>query len=103
MEVISPKGETVTADTSQPLGYIDISSPYTGYKAKLWKVIYMDGVEISREVVNTSSYKMVPKSAVVGVATDDKYAYNEIMAAIATGSIGSVQKVIAELKERPTQ
>ena len=97
VEVISPKGETVTADYKEPLGYIKVSSAYTGYKAKLWKVIYENGVEVDRVVVNTSSYKMVPTNAMVGVVTDNQYAYNEIMAAISTGSIEHVKNVIALL------
>ena len=68
-----------------------------GYKARLWKVVKVDGVEISREVVNTSKYKASPRSATVGVKTDDKAAYNEIMAAIGTQNINHVKTVLANL------
>lgn len=49
-------------------------------------------------MVNSSTYKMAPRSATVGVATADPNAYNEIMAAIATGSIDHVKGVAAALK-----
>ena len=57
-----------------------------------------NGVEVSREQINSSSYKMVPRTATVGVATEDSNAYNEMQAAIATGSIDHVKSVAAALK-----
>ena len=74
---------------------------HIGYKARLWKIVKEDGVEVSREVINTSSYKMVPRSAVVGVSTADPNAYNEIMAAIGTGSLDHVRNVVAVLTAPP--
>ena len=74
-----------------------MTGAHIGYKARLWKVVKEDGVQVSREVVNSSSYKMVPRSAVVGVSTADANAYNEIMAACGTGSIDHVKNVIAIL------
>ena len=74
-------------------------SPHTGYKAKLWKVVTENGAEVSRERVNSSTYRMSPKIATVGVATADPNAYNEIMAAIGTGSIDHVKAVIAQLTQ----
>lgn len=56
-----------------------------------------NGAEVSREQVNSSNYKMTPRSATVGTATSDPNAYNEIIAAIGTGSIDHVKNVIAIL------
>ena len=97
LEETDPGPELVYVDTKQPLGYIDVQSKHMGYKARLWKVVKVDGVEISREVVNTSKYKASPRSATVGVKTDDKAAYNEIMAAIGTQNINHVKTVLANL------
>ena len=72
-------------------------SAHIGYKAKLWKVVTENGVEVSREQVNYSSYKMTPRSATVGVATSDPNVFNEMQAAIGTGSIDHVKNVIAIL------
>ena len=98
LEVINPTSDTIYADSSRPLGYIgNVESAHIGYKARLWKIVTQDGVEISRTLVNSSSYKMVPRSATVGTATADPQAYEEIMAAIGTGSIDHVRNVIALL------
>lgn len=97
LETIAPGPEVINIDQSQPVGYVDIQGAYTGYKAQLWKVVTVDGVETSRTQVNGSSYKMVPRTATVGVVTADQNAYNEIMAAIGTGSIDHVRNVAAYL------
>lgn len=97
LEVINPQTDAIYADASRPLGSIVTESAHTGYKAQLWKIVTEDGVEVSREKINSSSYKMSPRSATVGTATADPNAYNEIMAAIGTGSIDHVRNVIAML------
>jgi vancomycin resistance protein YoaR len=94
LETIYPQSEIIYQDAAQPIGYITTESAHIGYKAKLWKVVTENGVQVSRTQVNSSNYKMVPKSATVGVATADPIAYNEMLAAIGTGSIEHVQNVI---------
>lgn len=101
LETTEPSAEVIYTDASRPIGFVDVSSAHTGYKARLWKVVTQDGVEISREIVNKSSYKMSPRSAVVGIATSDPNAYNEIMAAISTNSIDHVKNVAAMLSAPP--
>lgn len=97
LETINPETESIYTDSSRPIGYITTESAHIGYKARLWKVVTENGVEISRTQVNSSSYKMTPRSATVGVATTDANAYNEIMAAVGTKSIDHVKNVIAIL------
>ena len=97
LEVTNPPADQIYADASQPIGYIITESAHIGYKAQLWKVVTENGVEVSREQVNSSSYKMVPRSATVGTATADPQAYEEIMAAIGTANIDHVKNVIAIL------
>lgn len=87
-------GEKVVADPSKPVGYIDVQSAHTGYVAQLWKIVTVDGVEESRELVNKSTYKAVPRTAAVGTATPDPNIANLVNAAIATQSIGYVQSVL---------
>lgn len=96
LEVINPPDQ-ITADGSLPLGYIKIENAHTGYKARLWKIVTENGVEVSREQVNKSSYKMTPRIATVGTATADQWESNEIMAAIGTSNIDHVNNVIAYL------
>ncbi len=99
-EIISktyPDTEVIYTDESQPVGNISVQSAHIGYKANLWKIVYENDQEVSREKVNSSVYKMVPRYATVGIATADPNAYNEIMAAIATNNIDHVKNVAAAL------
>ena len=101
LEVINPTTDSIYADSSRPIGYIVTESAHTGYKARLWKIVMEDGVEVSREQINSSTYKMSPRSATVGTSTGDANAYNEIMAAIGTGNIDHVKNVIGMLTAPP--
>lgn len=97
LSVTNPDSEVIYANASMPVGQVSVQSAHIGYKARLWKVVTEDGVEVSREQVNSSSYKMVPRTATVGVATNDANAYNAIMAAIATNNIDHVKNIAATL------
>lgn len=97
LEVNVPPRDEIYADASRPVGYIVSESAHIGYKAKLWKIVKENGQEVSRTQVNSSSYKMVPRSATVGTATDNPAAYEQIMAAINSGSVDQVKAVIAAL------
>ncbi|MCM1102248.1 MAG: VanW family protein [Clostridium sp.] len=103
LEVTNPTTENIYADNSHPIGYVVTESAHTGYKARLWKIVTEDGKEVSREQINSSSYKMTPRSATVGTATGDPNAYNEVMAAIGTGSIDHVKNVVAMLTAPPPE
>lgn len=99
-EVVSqtyPDTEVIYVNEAAPVGSISVQSAHIGYTANLWKIVYENDREVSREKINSSSYKMVPRSATVGVATEDPNAYNEIMAAIGTNNIDHVKNVVAAL------
>lgn len=93
LERTVPEEEVIYADESRPVGYCSVQSAHIGYKAQLWKVVRENGVEVSREQINSSSYMKAPRSATVGVASADEGARNAIMAAIATNSIDEVKAV----------
>lgn len=99
LERITPDTEVIYTDASLPLGYCVVQSAHVGYKAELWKVVKENGVEVSREQVNSSSYMKAPRSATVGVATEDPGAYNAIMAAVATNSVDEVKAVAKAYKD----
>lgn len=62
-----PSSEIVKQDSSLPSGYRKVtSSGHTGYKARLWKKVYVDGVLQSEEVINKSSYSPSPTYVTVG-------------------------------------
>ena len=98
LERIAPDTEVINTDASRPVGYCSVQSAHIGYKAQLWKVVRENGVEVSREQVNSSSYMKAPRSATVGIATEDEGAYNAIMAAVATNSIDQVKAVAGAYK-----
>lgn len=102
LSTIPADGEKVVADSSKPVGYINVQSAHTGYVAQLWKIVTVNGVEESREVINKSTYKAVPRTAAVGTATSDPNVSNAIQAAIATQSISYVQAVLAGAPATPT-
>ena len=97
LQVIQPDYEKIVPDASQGVGYVKVQSAHVGYKAQLWKVVYEDGVEVSREQVNSSSYSMSPRTAVVGVATANPQRQAEILAACSTNNIEHVKGVAAVL------
>lgn len=99
-EVVSqthPDTEVIYPNASLPVGSVSIQSAHIGYKANLWKVVTENGQEVSREQINSSSYKMAPRTATVGVATEDPNIYNQMMEAIATNSIDYVKSVATAL------
>ncbi len=101
LEVINPPGEMLYAEASQPIGYlVKGDSAHIGYKAQLWKVVTENGREVERTQVNSSSYKMVPSSYHVGVATADPNAYTAIIDAINSGSVANVRNVIAVVAQQ---
>lgn len=83
--------ESIVQDAGKPVGYTSVTSSHAGIKAQYYKVVTVDGVEESVELINKSTYKMVPRTIVVGVATDNPDVYNQIQAAIATGSVDQVR------------
>ena len=70
-------------------------SSLIGKKAKLWKVVKVNGKEESREVFNTSNYQASPKIVRVGTASDSQDAINAVMAAIGTQDEATIQAAAA--------
>ena len=103
LETINPQTEVLYPDATLPIGVVNITGAHIGYKARLWKIVKENGVEVSREVINTSSYKMVPRSAVVGISTPDPNAYNVLMEAIATNDINHVRNTASILAAQAAQ
>ncbi len=99
LSVTHPDHEVIYTDVAMPIGQVVTQSAHTGYKAELWKVVKENGAEISREQINSSSYKMTPRTATVGLSTNDVNAYNEMLAAVATNNIDHVKNVAAALAQ----
>lgn len=95
--------ESIIQDAGKPIGYTSVTSSHAGIKAKYYKIVTVDGVEESVELVNNSTYKMVPRTIVVGVGTDNADAYNQIQAAIATGSVDQVRATAKALAAQSSE
>lgn len=82
--------------TGDPVGYLAVAQgKHTGYVARLWKVVTVDGVEESREIFNKSTYKASPKIVHVGTASGDANISAAIGAALATGDEATVYAAVA--------
>lgn len=92
-----PDYENIIQDPAQPVGYTSITSSHAGIKARYIKEVRVDGELVSSEEINKSTYKMVPRTIVVGVSTDNVDIYNQLQAAIATGSVDQVKSTAKAL------
>ncbi len=92
LETIEPEGEEIYTDSTQPVGYISVTSAHTGYKARLWKIVKQDGEQVSKDVFNNSTYNAAPTSATVGTAGTVSEA---LQAAIDSKSIDSVKAALS--------
>ena len=80
----------------QPIGYVQqTQSAHTGYTAKLWKIVKENGVEVSREQYNSSTYNASPKIIAVGIKSDNEKAVAAVKAAIASKDEAAVRAAAA--------
>jgi len=64
---LDPSGEHLTYDATLPSGErVVTKGPTEGYKYALYKDVYENGVKISTERINTSTYKAAPAEVTVG-------------------------------------
>lgn len=69
LETIEPGDPVETVDSSKPASYREVTqSEHVGYKAKLWKIVYVDGTETEKIELNSSSYAAEPEHITVGAA-----------------------------------
>ncbi len=97
LETTPASADEFVMDSSQALGYVGTQSAHLGYKAQLWKIVKENGVQTEKEVVNSSTYKMVPKIITIGTAGADENAVAQLQTAIATGDVATVKSVAGAL------
>ncbi|MFQ9515968.1 MAG: VanW family protein [Eubacterium sp.] len=69
----TPIKESVTKDSSKPAGYKEVvENGHVGYVAKLWKITYENGKQVSKELLHTSTYAMSPRKVIKGTGKSDK-------------------------------
>ena len=99
LEVIQPGAEKVTKDPTQPTTYRKVTqSAHVGYKAQLWKIVYEDGKQVSREKVNYSSYAAEPAYVTVGTKEAEEEEVKEEVAAPETAPEADVNENNTENK-----
>ncbi len=89
-----PVGDKVIADSGSAAGYVHTQSAHTGYVSEFWKIIKEDGVEVSREKVNSSTYQAVPRTITIGTATSNEVTKAALQGAIASQN-GDYAKAVA--------
>lgn len=90
-------GITYREDPDAALGSMQYSgSPHTGVTAQLWKVVYQDGVEESREVINHSVYEKSDQIILVGTASDDPARSQAVRDAIASQDQSVINAAISQ-------
>jgi len=66
LSVTDPGAPKEVVDPAMPPGSRkQVQSAHTGIKSRLWKVVYIDGVEQSREILHTDTYN--PSKAIIKV------------------------------------
>ena len=84
------------ADPNVPLGKMTTTvSGHPGYTAKLWKVVYENGEEVSREVYNNSKYNPSNRMVTVGIASEDPNLSYAMLQAVNTQDVTTIANAIA--------
>ncbi|MDD6550932.1 MAG: VanW family protein [Lachnospiraceae bacterium] len=88
----------LVADSSLPVGTITKTdgSVHDGLKARLWKIVKVDGKEKSRTVFNNSSYAAGDAVYSVGTKSDSAEARAAMQSAIASGDLSKAQDAAAK-------
>ena len=90
-----PKGIKLIADTHHGFGYIHyVQSAQPDIRAKLWKIVTVNGEEVSREEINKSHYEMANETYEIGVVSGSETATNEMFHAIDHNNLDEVNRVI---------
>ena len=74
-------------------------SPHTGKTAQLWKIVYQDGEEVSRDVINSSKYEKSDQIIKIGTASEDSQASALVRSAIATQDRTKINEAISQASQ----
>ncbi|MGO5052900.1 VanW family protein [Lachnospiraceae bacterium LCP25S3_G4] len=94
-QTIEPEGKKFVTEESEDIGSMYTStSPHKGITAQLWKIIYENGAEVSRDVMNHSTYQASPTVVSVGIRSDNKDATMMIQNAVKSQDEATIQEAI---------
>ncbi len=100
-EVLSstpPTKKFVTSDASIGTNKT-VDAGHTAMKAQLWKVIYENGVEASRKVINKSNYRSSEATVSIGIASSSAAATELVKNAVASQNEATINAAIAQAKD----
>jgi len=93
---VTVQDTTWVADPNVALGVMTTTtSGHTGYTARLWKIVYEDGEEVSRTVYNNSKYNPSNRTVTVGIASLDANLSYAMLQAINTQDANTIAAAIA--------
>ena len=93
---VNVQNTTWVADPNVPLGKMTTTvSGHTGYSARLWKIVYENGEEVSREVYNNSKYNPSNRTVTVGIASEDPNLSYAMLQAVSTQDATTIATAIA--------
>lgn len=93
---VNVQNTTWVADPNVPLGKMTTTvSGHTGYTARLWKIVYENGEEVSRDVYNNSKYNPSNRTVTVGIASLDANLSYAMLQAVATQDAATIANAIA--------
>ncbi len=94
VEETEPGGTEYRADNSMAVGQIKLNqSAHSGKEAVLYKIVYEDGEEVSKEQVNSSSYAAASTIYNVGTYSSNSEAVSAITNAIESQDGDTIQSV----------
>lgn len=90
-------GVIYKADSESSFGSMQTTeNAHTGKEARLWKIVYQDGEEVDREVVNNSTYNKTDRVISVGIKSENAEAVSRLQQAIASQDEGKISEAIAQ-------
>ncbi len=101
LEETVPADEKIVQTEDSPFGYVSVQSVHVGYRAELWKIVSVDGVETERIKMNESKYNATPRTLVIGVSGASEEIRAALNAAVATGSIEHVRATVQAILATP--
>ncbi|MDD2980350.1 MAG: VanW family protein [Hespellia sp.] len=71
------------------------TSAHSGITAQLWKVVYQNGEEVSRDVINDSQYEATPLTYGVGTYSSSDEASDVVISAISSQNESTIEAAIS--------
>lgn len=88
-------GTTYKENPDAPAGSMEATgTPHDGVDAILWKIVYEDGEEVSREQFNTSHYEPLNQTVEVGTASDNAEVVSMLQKAIASQDADKISEAV---------